>query len=308
MDVTQAMNDPIINYQDACELWRAIEALDGSKDLELIDLWQRSQSPLRGGRHGAEARSQLVLKLKSRMVAKQIVDQMQPCFPDVEPSRALVLGDVIGTELQLVLDLEGSGHYFIVGKTGCGKTTLLASQAAQFIRRNVFTVLEDFKSEGRRLTNRFANVAVFRPDQMPINMLEPIGRSEIYWLSWFSEFGRAYNLRPETWTKVPEILARIEKAMKPSEPYPSLKDMERVLGILADKERRPTLQTVAQALASLNSLLGKTAFIRKAPSIEGRYAAVVHEYQGLPPRIQGFLAAINLLRLQLKSSSEGHNA
>jgi hypothetical protein len=302
------MIQPFIKYEESQELWRAMEVLGATNDPEMLDRWQRAQSPLRGGRHAAEARAQLEQMLTRRLIAKQIMDEAQPGFPDVNPKGAAIIGDQFGTRLPVAVDLEDGGHWLIFGRTGCGKTTLLAAQADQSIKRGVFVTLEDFKCEGRRLTNRYANVAIFRPDQMPINMLEPVGRSETYWLSWSGEFSKAFNLRPETWTKLPEILSRMEKGMKAGDPYPSLKDFERILFILAEREGRQTLQTAAQALASLNAILGKTALIRKAPCIEGRYAAVVYEYQGLPPRIQGFLAGVNLLRLQLKSSVEGHNA
>ncbi|MGZ5518831.1 MAG: hypothetical protein ACXWJX_14140, partial [Limisphaerales bacterium] len=146
------------------------------------------------------------------------------------------------------------------------------------------------------------------PDQEFWNMLEPIGPSEIYFSAWASEFARAFNLRPETWTELVEILKRIERGLKPGDPYPSLKDFERVLRRLAEQDNRAKLQTAAYSLASLNAILGRTAYIRKAPDVEARYPIVIYECQGLPPRIDGFLAAIRLLRLQLKSTLEGNHA
>ena len=58
-------------------------------------------------------------------------------------------------------------------------------------------------------------------------------------------------------------MLRIEKGMKPGDSYPSLVDFERILRKIAEKENRQNLTTAARAIASLNSVLGRTAFIRK---------------------------------------------
>jgi hypothetical protein len=149
------------------------------------------------------------------------------------------------------------------------------------------------------------NVIVIRADQEPWNMLAPEGHPDSYWWGWACEFGRAFNLRAETWTELPSVLKRIRAGLKPGEPYPSLKDFERILRYVADKERRSKLDTAASALTSLNFFLGKTAFIRKAPSVEERYQIVVYEHLGLPPRIHSFLTAVRLLRIQMKAAAEG---
>ena len=121
----------------------------------------------------------------------------------------------------------------------------------------------DRKGEGRRYINRYQNVAIFRPDQLPWNILEPKGNHHIYWSAIFQEIAKAFNLRPETWSELTGIMLRIEKGMKPGDPYPSLVDFERILRTIAEKENRPNLTTAARAIASLNSVLGRAAFIRK---------------------------------------------
>jgi hypothetical protein len=172
---------------------------------------------------------------------------------------------------------------------------------------NMKITFQDHKGEGRRLLNHFSSsILVLRPDQEFWNMLEPIGPSEIYYSAWANEFARAFNLRAETWPELVEILKRIEGGMKPGDPYPSLKDFEKILWHLAEHDNRSKLETAARALAALNAVLGRTAHIRKAPYIETEYDVVIYECQGLPPRIDGFLAAIRLLRMQLQSTVVGN--
>ena len=88
--------------------------------------------------------------------------------------------------------------------------------------------------------------------------------------------------------------------------YPSLKDLERLLFALGQSDDNPKFLTAATAFASLNEILGKTAYIRKAPDISMRYRIIVHDYEGLPLRLCSFLNAVHLLRAQMKASVEGH--
>jgi len=166
----------------------------------------------------------------------------------------------------------------------------------------------DHKGEGRRFLNLFpSGVIVCRPDQEFCNMLDPIGSSKIYYSAWSSEFAKGFSLRPETWTELTDQLLRIERGLRPGDSYPSLKDFEKVLWHLAEKGRSK-FETAARALSALNAVLGDTAYIRKAPVVEDRYKVIVYEAQGLPPRIDGFLSAIRLLRIQLRSTVEGQYA
>jgi hypothetical protein len=195
-------------------------------------------------------------------------------------------------------------HVLIIGASGSGKTTALAGLMAQLVRQGIAVEFEDHKGEGRRLLNIFPDATVIRPDRESWNILAPVGPSEMYWFGVAAEIGRAFNLRPETWTKLPEILLRVERGLKSGEPFPSLRDFERLLSHLASHENWPSLETAARSFAALNGLLGRTARIRRAPDDDARRRLVVHEYQGLPPRIQSFLAAVRLFVLLLRSATE----
>jgi hypothetical protein len=170
------------------------------------------------------------------------------------------------------------------------------------VAKGIFVEVFDYKGEGRS----FPNAMVFRADQFPWNMLEPIGNSHIYYNAFFAEFATAYYLRTETWTELPRLMLSIERGLKPGDPHPSLKDFERLLSLLAKRDDISKLQTAAMAVASLNAILGETAYIRKAPDISNRYPILVHDYEGLPLRVYSFLNAIHLLRAQMKASVEGH--
>src|SRR5438876_1106808 len=96
-------------------------------------------------------------------------------------------------------------------------------------------------------------------DQLDLS-LSPLRNGE-----WGGEFGRAFGLKPETWTELVSVLSRISSGLRPGDPFPSLRDFERVL--LKQSEGRAKFATAAFALRSLNVVLGKTAFIRQAPDI-----------------------------------------
>ena len=274
----------------------------------LLSDWMWGNSPLDDGKHAARFQDKLDNKLVLLELAQEICGGPPVHIPIVAPGRAVLLGYEVGSGRPIVIDADVFNvHGLVIGGTGMGKTTMLMRIVCELVRRfRIRVILLDHKGEGRRLLRILGDqVIVFRPDQEPWNMVEPVGHPDAYWWGFSSELGRAFNLRPETWTELPGVLKRIHANRQPSDAYRSLKDFERILKHLATVEQRQKFDTAASAIASLNHFLGKTAYIRKAPAIEDRYQVIVYEHLGLPPRIHSFLTGVRFLRLQMKSSSEG---
>jgi len=193
-------------------------------------------------------------------------------------------------------------HLACYGPTGIGKTSYFRFLLRQLVEKGVFVEFIDYKNgEGRSIPG----ATVFRADQYPWNVLEPVGNSNLYYTSFFAEFANTFALRTETWPELVRFLLRIERGLK-GDPYPSLKDLERLLFAVGQSDDNPKFLTAATAFASLNAILGKAAYIRKAPDISMRYQIIVHDYEGLPLRLCSFLNAVHLLRAQMKASVEGH--
>jgi len=124
--------------------------------------------------------------------------------------------------------------------------------------------MHDFKGELSRFFSRYpSDLALFRPDQLPVNILEPQGHVRTYYQGLFSVVQRYFNLRPETWSELPGIVLRLLRSRRPDDPPPSLVDLERALRKAARTENRPNLLTAARAIAAIIEILGRTARIRK---------------------------------------------
>ena len=123
--------------------------------------------------------------------------------------------------------------------------------------------INDFKGEMNRLLSLYPDdVAVYRPDQFPRNILEPKGNPRLYFHGLFAVLQRYSNIRPETWTELPGFRMRMERSRKPGDPPPSLVDFEKALRQAAKTENRPNLVTAARAVATLIEVLGESARIR----------------------------------------------
>jgi hypothetical protein len=296
-------------FAKAMEHWQRLKATGLVRDPLAQMEWAWSLSPLRGGSEALRFQARLENRLAARELAQSVWEASQPVHAPVAPGQGISLGLEVESQRPVLIDASLLvRHLLVQGSSGSGKTTFLAWIVSQLMNRVRLIEFVDHKGEGRRLLNVHPDVAVFRPDQEPWNMLAPVGTPEVYWSGWAAECARAYNLRPETWTELPAILSRVAAGRRPGDPYPSLADFQAILTRLAARESKPKLVTAAQALANLASVLGPTARIRQAPDIQGRYRLIVYEYQGLPPRLHTFLSAVRLLRRQLETTSEGHHA
>lgn len=266
-----------------------------------------SQSPIK---RQAEWGSRKLANMLEQRLAGLDAMQSQPSAPAaVPPEYAIIVGyegrdPATGTfHTPFVADMNVlEEHFGAFGPTGSGKTTLFRFLIGQLVEKGVFVEFFDYKGEGRSIPGAM----VFRADQYPWNMLESVGNSNVYYSAFVAEFANAFALRTETWPELVRFLLGIERGLKPGDPYLSLKDFERLLFAVATRDDNPKFLTAASAIASLNAVLGPTAYIRKAPDISTRYPIIVHDYEGLPLRLYSFLNAIHLLRAQMKASVEGH--
>jgi hypothetical protein len=85
---------------------------------------------------------------------------------------------------------------------------------------------------------------------------------------------------------------------------PSLIDCRNVFRKLA-QTGFPKFASVAGALSEFCSILGRTAFIRRAPDFYGIAPVIVYDQVGVPHKIRSFLSAIRFARLQAEAAIEG---
>jgi len=166
----------------------------------------------------------------------------------------------------------------------------------------------DLKSEGRRLLNHLHDeVIIFRPDQEPINHIAPTGPVEHFCWAWMAEFAKTATLHPATWPEAAEICVQIERGLKPGDPPPGLIDFRNIFRKRAENGS-PKLFSVAGALDELCSVLGRTAYIRRAPSLDGIARVFVYEYAGIPHKLWSFFIALRFMRLQMEAAVEGRES
>ncbi len=301
------MNSRFNRYFDAKDNWKLFQLAGVANDPVFVDLWERAQSPI--GCHAEKARRKLANMLDRRLAHLDAIQSQPAPMPDVPPPQAITAGfqgfdptnGVFHTPLNIDFNTLEE-HLAGYGPTGIGKTSFFRFLLRQLVDKGVFVEFVDYKNgEGRSIPGAM----VFRADQYPWNMLEPIGNSNIYYSAFVAEFANTFALRTETWPELVRFLLRIERGLK-GDPYPSLKDFERLLFAVGQSDDNPKFLTAATAFASLNAILGKAAYIRKAPDISMRYPIIVHDYEGLPLRLCSFLNAVHLLRAQMKASVEGH--
>lgn len=288
---------------------RKVMEESGVADDPIAELdWQLANSPLGGGSTASEFQERLWSRAGSALLAKELFPQPVRIGADVPEEFAFVLAYEKASGNKIVIHRDKmTAHILVVGRTGIGKTTFLCLLIIQLARMGIRVVFHDHKGEGRRLMHVLPETMVFKPEQEFLNPLEPVGPPEMYWSALFAELGRAFNLHAETWLEGPAIMLRLARGMKPGQPFPSWRDLARILREQARKERRPKLATLAATVESLCAVLGRAAAVRRGPALANRYRVTVFEYQQLPPRVHRFLTATRLLRTQMGAMSRGHD-
>lgn len=302
------MNRKFHNFITAQEAREAVRQTGLEDDQMAEDLLKRMESPFKNGAHQAKAANRLAHLIANRVMYLDRGKPRSETTVAVPPGLGFIVGyrsydpatghfsDPLGYSRNWMEE-----HVAICGGTGSGKTEMAKFWLGQVVPDGVFVEFVDYKDEGRRIPG----ARVFRANEFPWNPLEPIGPSSSYYPAFLAELASAFQVRVETWTDLIRILINVEHGLN-GNPYLSPKDFERLLFLLGRKQNNPKYLTAGSVFAALNAVLGRTAYIRKAPDVSERYPVIIHDYQGLPLRICSFLSAIHLLRAKLKTTATGH--
>ena len=131
------MKDRLERFQVQMNLWQLMEATGAHRDPVALDMWQRGMSPLANGREAARFQERLEGLLTTRWLAGQIVESSEPAGPQVDPVKAIVLGESLANGEPVVIDVDTLNcHMLVMGASGSGKTTLLGWLISQLADRN----------------------------------------------------------------------------------------------------------------------------------------------------------------------------
>lgn len=174
------MNDPLTRYERfERDFLAAIEA--GCADKPLIQerlAW--GLSPLGNGRISEKSMAMAEAQIAREFLAARLRGEPPPTIPDYDPRTSIEIANIVGTTKTLRIPLTDlASHACLCGTTGCGKTTAQAVFIDGLIAKKIHVDIFARKEAGRFL-RRYRGAALFRPDQLPVNLLEPIGSPHVY--------------------------------------------------------------------------------------------------------------------------------
>jgi hypothetical protein len=226
----------------------------------------------------------------------------------VRHGKELWLGEFVESGGACVIDLDVlPKSTFVCGAPGTGKTNIFYLIGQQLFVKEIPITGIDHKGELRRFTNRFDNVAVFRPQELPVNLFAARRNAHATYLGIIAAIARMGSLRAETWPAFPEVMLRLHAGLSNGEPEPSIVDVIAVLHALA-KQGKPTLKTIARTLESFAAMIGTTAYVRRGPDLRQRFRGYFIEYSTTPPRVQQCLDDLLFVQTHLASMEEEHTS
>lgn len=295
----------ITDFRDTYDLWQLIEMAGATEDPIVLEYWALATSPIQA--QADLGRTQLVEMLTQSALYNQTFGAKRQDWPDTNPETSTLFGYECGTDRPVYIPLvELTAHTLNLGKTGYGKSTAFFHLMPQLNRKGVKCVFLDLKNEGRRMIHVYERIVVLPLTHLPINLLDPPGLPERYFLTFANELGRVFGLPTASYSKLPELLLRLYNGRQESESFLSLVDLAKVLDKLKQEARSSTFSTLANCLANLNVSLGQTARVRKGVIPEHLYDFVVYEAQGLPSRLVQFISALWLTHFQEIARLDGH--
>ena len=266
------------------------------------NLWQLGNCLLDDGKYADEYQAKLDVMLTPIRLAQGFMPPRPLKMPKVSANDGILIGTEVGTNRPIIIHKNSLAHTLEAGSTNMGKSRLqyvLVSQLRGPSQKNAAGVcvncrIMDMKGESGTLINLFPeDVAVFRPDQLPHNILQPKGPARAYFRGLIEVIRHYRNLRVETAGDIPGVLLRMNRSRKHDAPAPSLVDLERQLRRLADAEDRPNLRSAAQGISVLIDLLGASARIRKGYSINKPIEII--RFDGLDKRSADLLLGLLLV-------------
>src|ERR1051326_4563766 len=195
----------------------------------------------------------------------------------------------------------------LVGASGSGKTNLLFCILAIFYRKGIRAFVWEYKPELRRIIRHWKETILFTPRNAPWQFLKPVGADKLaYYISIISEIRLEFELRPETVPLMWQVIERMLRGMRPTDPPFSWEDYRRVLEHEAIEQRRENLYTAARAILNICVVLGPQAAAREVPDISTRYRIVGYDFVGQDPAILRLFLGFEFTRLLFLAQEEGH--
>lgn len=264
-----------------------------------------SLSPLRHGQIAAKASHRLENRLFRRLVATALVGESLPEVPACDPQFAIPVAKLIGTELMLWRLLDSfTGHGFLQGTTGSGKTTAQVTLADSFVVKQIAAVIFARKEAGRLLL-RYPQAILLRPHQLPVNFLNPIGDPRLFFAEWVPIIARGIGVRSDYVPRFLDVVLRAHADATAKGRKLSLAKLEKIFrGLGSRGDRR--CDTIAAALATFNLFLGDTARIEDAPEWENLFSVIILDREGAPPAYRACLDGMMQHRFQAQAAEEGY--
>jgi len=264
-----------------------------------------SLSHLRHGQIAAKASHRLENRLFRRLVAASLVGEPAPTLPEYDVSIAISVAKIVGTDSMLWRPLDAwTGHGFLNGTTGSGKTTGQVILADCFVERQVRGVFFARKEAGRLLL-RYPDGILLRPHQLPVSFTNPIGGPPLFFAEWVPIIARGIGVRSDYVPKFLDIVVRAHSSEKAKGRKLSLTKLEKIFrGLGRRGDRR--CDTIASALATFNLFLGDTARIEESPQWEKQFSAIILDRESAPPAYRACLDGMMQHRFQAQAAQEGY--
>lgn len=298
------MNESSRRYLD---FLRNLQRAEASKCLHETSIQAdlaASLSPLRGGAIAARASRQLENRLFKRLVAVTLAGEPPPVVPEYDPARSFAVAQIVATGRVLRLLFDAStGHWFLQGTTGSGKTTSLAILADGFVL-NLIRVVLFARKEAGRLLMRYPDAILLRPHQLPVDFANPIGDARLFFAEWVPILARGIGLRSDYVPSFLDVVLRAHLAEEAKGRRLSLAKLERIFRVLGQRGDR-RCDTIASALATFNLFLGDTARVEEAAPWENLFPVIILDREAASPAYRACLDGMMQHRFQVQAAQEG---
>jgi len=203
------MNDPISRYEFFQQCLLAAEQAGCADDPDIQEALVWSLSPLCNGAISEEAMRKVEAQLAPRLLAARLQGAPPPVIPDHDPRTSIAIGQVVRMNKEFRLQTKAiPGHIVVAGATGSGKTTAEAAIIDGLVEKRIHVDIFARKEAGRFL-RRYPKAVLLRPDQLPVNFLDPIGDPRLYFAELAPILARGVGLRSDYVPDLLDVLIRV---------------------------------------------------------------------------------------------------